>query len=88
MTLSLHTLAGERCYLGRFRFPVAEKIAPLEPEELQLVPRPKFVRLHPYTLKLPAKLSAYIFSQEQLARVGLRHIQQDSGANMGAFCGP
>jgi len=79
MTLSLHTLAGERCYLGRFRFPVAEKIAPLEPEELQLVPRPKFVRLHPYTLKLPAKLSAYIFSQEQLARVGLRHIQQDLG---------
>lgn len=68
---------GERCYTGRFAFPVALEAIRLEPSELQIVPQPKLMLQHPTKLKLPRELTAYILSQPTIAQVGLERVKAD-----------
>ncbi|MEN6302838.1 MAG: family 20 glycosylhydrolase [Armatimonadia bacterium] len=77
LTMQLKEPAGQRCFAGRFTFPVSLPVFGAEADQLALVPRPKDLRYHPGYFNLPPELRAHEISNPDIAKVGRKYAEEE-----------
>jgi hypothetical protein len=77
LSLRLSGPDGKPCTTGLFSFPVVLAAPRLDPDPLELVPRPKELTLQPGSFELPPELEVQILSQPAIAEVGSRYLERE-----------